>query len=210
MAHLAGLSCEEFTDKLASSAPTPGGGGAAALVAAVGVALGNMVGSLTAGKPKYAAVEADIVALDARAQELRVRLLSLVDADAEAFAPLSAAYGLPAGTDAEREHKAAVMEGCLHDAAAVPLALMGACAEGIELCAEYARIGSALARSDAGCGAALCRAALQAASLNVFANTKLMAERAYAAELDARAELLLATWLPVADETFSAVRGDAS
>ena len=65
------LSCEKFLAELASKAPTPGGGGTAALVGAAGVALGNMVGNLTTGKKKYAAVEADIQALNTKADFLR-------------------------------------------------------------------------------------------------------------------------------------------
>ena len=81
---LINLSCEGFLEELASKAAAPGGGGASALVGAAGVALGSMVGSLTVGKKKYAAVEADIIALNVRrgpAQRLEV----LVQADAEAF-----------------------------------------------------------------------------------------------------------------------------
>jgi len=75
------LSCEGFLEELASKAAAPGGGGASALVGAAGVALGSMVGSLTVGKKKYAAVEADIAALNARAEALRKRLEALVQAD---------------------------------------------------------------------------------------------------------------------------------
>ena len=70
------ISLREFTEQLASKAPVPGGGGASALVGAVGIALGDMVGELTVGKKKYADVEDEIRALMVRAQELRVRLLA--------------------------------------------------------------------------------------------------------------------------------------
>ena len=106
-------SCEGFLESLASKAPVPGGGGAAALVGAAGVALGNMVGSLTVGKKKYAAVEADLRTLNARAEVLRRRLEALVQADAEAFLPLAAAYGLPKETPEQQAHKAAVLEQAL-------------------------------------------------------------------------------------------------
>ena len=152
------LSCAQFLAQLASKAPTPGGGGTAALVGAAGVALGNMVGCLTVGKKKYAAVEADILTLNERAGALRAELEALVQADAEAFAPLAAAYGLPKDTPEQAAHKAAVLETALDAACAVPLEIMGKCAEGIALVEEYAARGSALAVSDAGCAAALCRA----------------------------------------------------
>ena len=178
------LSCAQFLAQLASKAPTPGGGGTAALVGAAGVALGNMVGCLTTGKKKYAAVEADIQALNARAEALRLELEALVQADADAFAPLAAAYGLPKDTPEQTAHKAAVLEAALDGASAVPLQIMEKCAEGIALAEQYAAKGSVLAVSDAGCAAVLCKAALQAASLNVFINTKLMADRTHAAALD--------------------------
>ena len=88
-------SCREFVTVLASNAPVPGGGGAAALVGALGTALGHMVGSLTVGKKKYADVEAEIVALKKKCDQLQTDLLDQVPADAEGFAPLSKAYGIP-------------------------------------------------------------------------------------------------------------------
>ena len=179
--------------------------GAAALVGAAGVALGNMVGCLTTGKKKYAAVEADIQALNARAEALRRELEALVQADAEAFAPLAAAYGLPKDTPAQAAHKAAVLDAALNTACAVPLEIMQKCAEGIVLVEEYAAKGSVLAVSDAGCAAALCKAALQSASLNVFINTKLMTDRPRADALDAQADALLNEYVPRADAVFASV-----
>lgn len=198
-------SCTRFLAELAGKAPVPGGGGAAALVGAAGVALGNMVGCLTTGKKKYAAVEADIQTLNARAEALRRELEALVQADAEAFAPLAAAYGLPKDTPAQAAHKAAVLEAALDTACAVPLEIMQKCAEGIVLVEQYAAKGSVLAVSDAGCAAALCKAALQSASLNVFINTKLMTDRTHAAALDAQADALLNEYVPRADAVFASV-----
>ena len=123
---LMNLSCEGFLEELASKAAAPGGGGASALVGAAGVALGSMVGSLTVGKKKYAAVEADIIALNVRAEALRKRLEALVQADAEAFLPVAAAYKLPKETPEQQAHKAAVLEKALDRACAVPLEVMRA------------------------------------------------------------------------------------
>lgn len=199
------LSCEQFLQRLASKDAVPGGGGAAALVGAAGVALGNMVGCLTAGKKKYAAVEPEILAMNEQAEKLRRELETLVRADAEAFAPLAAAYGLPKETPEQAAYKAAVLESALDTACKVPLEIMQKCAQGIVLAGEYAAKGSVLAVSDAGCAAALCKAALQAASLNVFINTKLMTDRAHAAQLDAQADALLSEFVPKADEAFVSV-----
>ncbi len=197
---LMNLSCESFLEDLAGSAPAPGGGGAAALVGAAGAALGNMVGSLTVGKKKYAAVEADILILNRRAAALRKRLEGLVQADADAFTPLAAAYKLPKETPEQQAHKAAVLEAALEEACAVPLEIMSACCEGIALAAEYAEKGSVMAVSDAGCAALFCKAALQAAGLNVSINTRLMADKAHAAALNAQADAMLAEFVPQADQ----------
>lgn len=199
---LMNLSCEAFLEDLAGSAPAPGGGGAAALVGAAGAALGNMVGSLTVGKKKYAAVEADILILNCRAAALRKQLEGLVQADADAFTPLAAAYKLPKETPEQQAHKAAVLEAALEGACAVPLEIMSACCEGIALAAEYAEKGSVMAVSDAGCAALFCKAALQAAGLNVSINTRLMADNARAAALNAQADAMLAEFVPQADQIY--------
>ena len=195
-------SCSRFLAELASKAPTPGGGGTAALVGAAGVALGNMVGCLTVGKKKYAAVEADLLTLNERAGALRAELEALVQEDAEAFAPLAAAYGLPKDTPEQAADKERVMETALTRAALVPIKIMQKCLEGITLAYSYAVDGSTMAISDAGCAAVLCKAALQAASLNVFVNTKLMTNREFATALEHTAEQLLDAGTSYADEAF--------
>lgn len=178
---------DSFLAELASKAPTPGGGGAAALCGAVGVALGNMVGKLTLGKKKYAEVQEDIAALNAKAEALREEFLALIDADAEAFEPLSKAYGIPKDDPTRGE----VMEAALLAAVQPPLEIMRKCVKALELIAEYAAKGSALAISDAGCAAAITRAACEAAALNVFVNTKPMRDREKAGEINREANELL-------------------
>lgn len=194
--------CDVFLADLASNSPAPGGGGAAALVGAVGVALGNMVGSLTIGKKKYADVEPQIQSLNARAEALRRHLEQLVQADADAFTPLAAAYRLPKNTPEQAAHKAEVLAQALDGACAVPLDIMSACCEGITLAQEYAEKGNVLAISDAGCAALFCKAALQAAALNVSINTQLMADKAHAAALNAKADAMLAEFVPIADTVY--------
>ncbi len=198
-------SCEEFVDVLASKAPVPGGGGASALVGAVGMALGNMVGSLTVGKKKYADVEADIIALKEKATALQADFLRLVEADAEAFEPLSKAYGMPRETEEEKAEKARVMAIVLKDACAVPMKIMEKCCEAIDVIEEFAAKGSALAISDAGVGVVFCKAALLGASLNVFINTKSMADKEYAASLNEKADKMIADYTKKADEIFESV-----
>ena len=190
-----------FTQQLASPAPVPGGGGASALAAAIGISLGDMVGELTVGKKRYADVEEDVRALMERSQALRLRFLELVDADAEAFAPLAKAYGIPK----DDPDRAAVMENALKTACGVPMDIMRACGEAIDIIEEFAAKGSRLAISDAGCGAILCKAAMQAASLNVFINTKSMKDRDFAEALEKEADDLLARYAALGDSVFKTV-----
>lgn len=197
---------DRFLAALASKAPTPGGGGAAALCAAAGIALGNMVGNLTLGKKKYADVEEDIKALNAKAEKLRADFLALIDADAAAFEPLSRAYGIPKYDPAREE----LMEAALTRAAGPPLEIMRRCAEAIGLVREYAAKGSALAVSDAGCAAALLRAAMEAAALNVRINTKSMAGREAAGRMNAEADALLGKYGALAEEIYNNVSGRLS
>ena len=190
-----------FTQELASPAPVPGGGGASALAAAIGMSLGDMVGELTVGKKRYADVEEDIRRLMERSQALRIRFLELVDADAEVFAPLAKAYGLPK----DDPNRAQVMEEALRTACSVPMDIMRACAQALDIIEEFAAKGSKLAISDAGCGAILCKAAMQAASLNVFINTKSMKDRDCAAALEEEANALLTKYTALGDSVFETV-----
>lgn len=200
------LSCEEFVSVLASSAPVPGGGGASALVGAIGTALGNMVGSLTVGKKKYADVQDEIAELKTKADELQLKLLAMVEKDAEVFEPLSKAYGLPSNTDEEKAEKAKVMEVVLKEASDAPFGIMELCMESINVIERFSQIGSRIAISDAGCAAACCKAALNAASLNVFINTRLMKDREYAEQLNKRAEEMLELGNVKADAIFDNVK----
>ncbi len=201
------VQCDEFVTVLASKAPVPGGGGVSALVGVVGTALGNMVGSLTVGKKKYADVEAEMWELKGKCDKLQAELLRLIERDAEVFEPLSKAYGMPRETEEEKAEKARVMEIVLKEACSVPMEIMEKCCEAIDVIVEFAAKGSALAISDAGVGVIFCKAALQGASLNVFINTKSMKNREYAEELNAKAEAMLAKYTVLADEVFAQVRG---
>ncbi|MCQ4638232.1 cyclodeaminase/cyclohydrolase family protein [Anaerovorax odorimutans] len=198
-------SCEDFVEVLSGSEPVPGGGGASALVGAIGTALGNMVGSLTVGKKKYKDVEEEIKALMDRSRLLQRELLDLVQQDAEVFAPLAKAYGMPKETEEQKEEKVRVMEQALVGACEVPLAIMEKCCQGIELCGRFADKGSTMAISDAGAGAAFCRAALAGASLNVYINTKAMKNREYADAANKRADEMLKNYTEKADRILEQV-----
>ena len=83
--------------------------------------------------------------------------------------------------------------------------IMEKCCEAIDLLVEFGAKGSALAISDAGVGAACCKAALKGASLNVYINTKSMADKAYAAELNEKCDAMLEKYTKIADEVFDSV-----
>lgn len=200
------LSCRGFIGALASASPTPGGGGAAALVGAVGAALGHMVGSLTVGKKKYADVENELQSLNARAVRIQDTLLTLAEQDAQVFAPLARAYSLPAETEEQRTQKAETLEPLLHGAALVPLEIMDQCIRALEVIERFAQIGSRLAISDAGCAAACVHAALRSASLNVRINTRSMKDRVCAKTLDLRTKALLDDGCARADAIFALVQ----
>ena len=195
-------SCRKFVEVLASNEPAPGGGGAAALVGAIGTALGNMVGSLTVGKKKYADVEAEIIELKAKCDALQTELLNQVEADEINFLPLAKAYGIPKD-DPNRDK---IMEEATIIACSTPMKIMELCCEAIDCIAVFAAKGSRLAVSDAGCGAVCCKAALQAASLNVFINTKSLKNRDVAEEMNRKANLMLNKYCQMADEIFDEVK----
>ncbi len=188
-------SCREFSERLAAHEPIPGGGGASAYVGALGTALCTMVCHYTKGKPAYAAYDERTAHTIAATGHIRHELLELVDEDARAYECVTRAYALPR-TDPGRP---AAVEHALHTAAVPPYRIMVACARSLALLEELGDHVSKLLISDVACGALMCRAALQSASLTLYANTTAMADRECARELEAECDSLLATWLPRAD-----------
>ena len=200
-------SCADFAAVLASKAPVPGGGGAAALVGALGTALCSMVGNLTVGRKKYAQYEADVKRMLEKGAAVQERLLDLVDKDAGAFEPLSKAYSIPKDDPKHDE----TLEAATKFACEAPVEMMKACCEAIELLEEMLEKGSVTLVSDVGCGALCCAAALESASMNIFVNTKTLLDREAAAKLDDQADAMLREYMPrarkVADEVNRRLRG---
>lgn len=199
--------CKVFIEQLASAAPVPGGGGASALIGALGTALAAMVANLTSGKKKYADVQEDIERLLAQSEVLIGELSLLIDKDAEVFEPLSKAYGLPQNTPEEKAHKEATLESALRVACGAPLSIMEKALEAIELHRELEQKGSRIALSDVGVGVLFCKSALMGASLNIFINTKLMKDRQYAEELNKRTNSMIAEGAALADAIYQKVEG---
>lgn len=180
MIKLKDRTCTEFTELIASKAPAPGGGGASALVASIGISLGDMVGEFTVGKPKYAEYEDRLTEMMKRSQEIRIRLLELIDEDAENFIPLSKAYAIPKDEPGRDE----TIEECLKLAIKAPLEVFDLSKEALELLTEYSQKGSKIIISDAYTGLAMIKAAMEGAAINVRVNTKLMKDREYAERIE--------------------------
>jgi methenyltetrahydrofolate cyclohydrolase len=198
-------SCSNFLEVLASKAPVPGGGGAAALGGAIGMALSNMVGNLTVGKKKYAEVEDEVKELIAKGDKVIAELKALVDEDAKVFEPLSKAYGLPKDTPEQIAYKEKVLEKCSKDACDGPMKIMRTCYEGIKIHERMGQIGTNLAISDVGCGVVFLKSALISGMLNVVINLNTIKDQEYVRKNRAEMEQLLADGSKIADATLELV-----
>ncbi len=197
--------CKEFIDVLASKEPAPGGGGASAFVGAIGMALGSMVGELTIGKKKYAEYETEIASLLFRSQELTDQFERLVVKDAEAFLPLSEAYKMPHFTEEEDAAKDRAIQKALVAAAEVPLEIAELCLKALRILDSFSLIGSRLAISDAGTGAAICLAALKGARLSVLINLKSMKDEEKRKELSDKLDAITDSGIHLAEITYARV-----
>jgi len=201
MNHLSDLSCTAFAEALAAKASVPGGGGASALVGALGTALCSMAGNFTIGKKKYEAYEADIQGILAECEVLRCRMLELIDADAAGFAPLSRAYAIPR----EDPSRDTVMAQALVTACQAPMEMVQLCGSALLLLEQMLEKGSRLLLADVGCGALLCRAAMESAALSVFVNTGSLKDRELAGRMEQQVENALEQYLPLADRIAASV-----
>lgn len=181
------LSCVDFCESLASKAPVPGGGGVAAMLGALGGALCEMAGNLTVGKKKYAQYDEENKIIIQKATELRKRFLELVEEDAAVFEPLSKAYAIaksdPSYASTIRE---ATLKACMP-----PFSMMKCCCEAIELLEQLLPRCSVLMISDVGCAALSLKAALEAASMNVYVNTRSLQEEESVVQLESELEEML-------------------
>lgn len=160
----------DFLDQLASASPTPGGGSAAAHAGAAAAALVAMVGRLTVGKKKYEAVKEQMWQAIEQAEALRQQLNQAVAEDAAAFEAVMDAFKLPKDSPSQQEARNQAIETATYQAAQVPLRVARLSVQTLELAVRMAENGNLNAISDAGSSAALARAALTGASLNVRIN----------------------------------------
>lgn len=167
---LAAMSLRDFVDELSSESPAPGGGSVAALAASMAAGLAAMVAVLSHTKKGLEAKQPEFDRIAVRGQELKDRLLAAVDADTDAFDALLAAMRMPKATPDEEALRNSALADATVGAAEVPLGVLEACPELIELNREIAKIGLQASLSDAGVGAQMARAAAAGAYQNVCIN----------------------------------------
>lgn len=170
---------KEFLDLLASSAPAPGGGGAAAMCGALASALSSMVGNLTIGKEKFAPQENEVKALLNQANLLREKLLQCANDDAKVFDAFMAVYKLPKNTEEEKLARTKAIRGAAKKAASIPLEIARNSFEVLKVSVGMAQLGNPNVITDATCSAILAHAALRAAAYNVIVNLGLTKDEIY-------------------------------
>ncbi|WP_324824150.1 cyclodeaminase/cyclohydrolase family protein [Sinanaerobacter sp. ZZT-01] len=198
-------SCKKFIEDLSSKQPVPGGGGASALVGAIGMALGMMVGNLTIGKPKYAKVQDEMQALLEASKNSLEGLELLVQKDASAFAPLAVAYGLSSDTEEEKQTKQKKTQEALILAIETPIEVLEEACKALGFMKTYAVKGSTLVLSDAGVGAACLKAAILSAKLNVQINLNLLKDTGKKELYYHRMNRLVENGTALADEIYTYV-----
>ena len=210
-APLVSMTVERFVDEVSSNSPAPGGGSAAALAGSLGAALAAMVANLTVGKTGYESAWASSSALAERAQALKAALLAAVDEDTKSFDGVLTAMRLPKGTEEEKSARAAAIAAAYEIATEVPLATARLCLQALELAEQAAVTGNRNSASDAGVGALLAKAGLDAAILNVRINLPSVREGAFktatlaeVAELQAKSTGPLSRTLAAVDASLKA------
>ena len=190
-ARLAGLSVADFNEVLGSNAPAPGGGSVAALCGSMGASLAAMVAALTHDKKGYKQHNQLMDQLGARAQVLADELLAAMDADTDAFDKVMTCFRLPRKTDEQKATRLAAIEEANKGATEVPLAVLEACPEVLDLAAQVADKGNANSLSDAGVAGLMGRSAAYGAYYNVLINLAGIEDQAWKAEIRGRADAAL-------------------
>jgi formiminotetrahydrofolate cyclodeaminase len=194
-----------YTEALASGAPAPGGGSAAALVGALGAALNSMVANFTVGREKFADVEEAVQVLLSRSEGLREVLERLTQADTEAYGQVAAAQKMPRGTDAEKQARRAAVQEALKVAAEVPREAVRAAHGVLEVARQLVEKGNPNLITDVGVAAKFAAAAMECAALNVEINLAYIKDESYNATCRAEIEPLLTEGKRTAGEVWERV-----
>jgi formiminotetrahydrofolate cyclodeaminase len=207
MTEIKDTAIEPFLDALASSAATPGGGSAAAILGGMGAALVSMVCNLTIGKKKYADVEDDMKDVLTKAEDLRHRLTGMIQEDVKAFDMVMGAYGMPKETDADKAARNAAIQDALKQATEVPIRCCQLAREVIDLALMASQKGNLNVISDAGVGVLSAYAALRSAALNVYINAKMISDKSFVDAKLSELEGLLAGAEAATEKAYDIVRG---
>lgn len=191
------MQIETFLEELASSNPTPGGGGVSALCGAIAAALTSMLTNLTIGKKNYLDIKDKLENIIKEATELRSELLALIDGDAEVFSKFMACYKMPQNTEEQKADRAEALQKVTKEAAEVPMEIGRKSFAVIKLAEEIVNCGNPMAITDGTISAILARAAMRSAFYNVIINLKLIkdeefnnARYAEMAELEEKAQAI--------------------
>jgi glutamate formiminotransferase / formiminotetrahydrofolate cyclodeaminase len=196
----------DFAADLASAAPTPGGGAAAAVLGATGIALGEMVGNLTIGKKKYAEVEGQVRDAMGQLTPMREPMLGMFKKDAEAFEAFGEAGKLPKDTDEQKAKRTEVMQKALKGATLSPDATAEMGVKAFRLVHKIATVGNKHAISDCGCGALSLYASINAAVLNMHINLPGIKDEEFRKKYQARASAYEKESRELLDATLKVVR----
>lgn len=167
---LASMKVNKFLSELASNSPAPGGGSVAALAGALGAALTSMVCNLTIGKDKYADVQDEIKNILRKSENIRKKLMKLIDEDTEAFNDVIKAFKMPKETEKQKEVRSKAIQEGYKTAAKVPLETAKVCEEVFVLAKIIADKGNQNSITDVAVSALMAKAGVESAILNVKIN----------------------------------------
>lgn len=194
--------CKEFVASVATKEPIPGGGSVAALVGALGASLSTMVASLTLGNKKYIAVGAEMESNTQEIIKIQSELLDLVQKDIDNFEPLAKLYKQKASTPEEKKALREAKQNALYEACLVPMEIIKKCGRAIELSQEFAIKGNKVVIADSASSAVLCKAAMQAASFNIYINTNMMKDKELAKKINGETAQRIIYYGALADSVF--------
>ena len=195
----------EFTRLLASGAPAPGGGSAAALMGAIGVSLTAMVAALTISNSKYAVHHAQMELLMQEAENLRIELLELMDSDTGAFNQVTAAFALPKDSEQEKLARKDAIQAALRACTETPYQIMDASLQALRLTESALEGYNTNAASDLGVAALGLGAAMRGAWLNILINVGSITDADFAARYREKGETLLADALPLSERIYQTI-----
>lgn len=176
---LVSMSLKDFADETASESPAPGGGSISAYVGALGVSLATMVANLSSHKAGWDDQWQTFSHWADKGQQLKKKLVELVDADTAAFNRIMDAFSLPKSTAAEKTARTNAIQDATKFAIEVPLQVMSVAFESMEIIKTMAEIGNPNSVSDAGVGALCARTAVMGAFMNVRINAASCSDKTF-------------------------------